>query len=239
MMKTIWLEDIGEVNLVRSKRAKNIRISIKPLKGVTLTYPYFSSKRNAIRFLEEKKTWIKKNLLKVKKIENQKTIFNSDTIFNTYEHQLTLKKWNKETYRITRENGVLEIKYPESKPLMLDEVQQRIRKEIEKTWKIEAEKYFPKAFNNLASKNGFNYQSLVIKNVKSKWGSCSHKNDIILSLHLMRLPKHLIKYVMLHELCHTLEKNHQAPFWNLMNKVTNNQARILDKELKNYSAKIY
>ena len=79
----------------------------------------------------------------------------------------------------------------------------------------------------------------MIKNVVSKWGSCSYKNDIVFSLHMMRLPAHLIKYIVLHELCHTIEKNHQTPFWNLMNTVTNNKAKLLDQELKQYSTKIY
>lgn len=235
----IWVNEIGNVTLKRSKRAKNIRISIKPEVGVTLTYPYFANKKRALSFLEEKKDWIKKNLAKIEVIENQKTVFSHETIFTTYEHQLVLKKWDKPSYRTTRENGLLLIKYPINESVSSREVQDRIRFEIEKTWKLEAEKHFPKAFHQLAVKYGFDYSSLTIKNVKSKWGSCSYHNDIILSLHLMRLPKHLIKYVMLHELCHTKEKNHQAPFWNLMNKVTNNQAKQLDKELKAYRTKFY
>ncbi|HIP35703.1 MAG TPA: M48 family peptidase, partial [Crocinitomix sp.] len=59
-----------------------------------------------------------------------------------------------------------------------------------------------------------------------------------LSLHLMRLPEYLIDYVILHELCHTIEKNHGKYFWALLEKVSPG-ARKLAKELKKYNARIY
>jgi predicted metal-dependent hydrolase len=55
----------------------------------------------------------------------------------------------------------------------------------------------------------------------------------------MRLPDYLIDYVILHELCHTKEKNHGIKFWNLLDKCTDNKAKTLSKEINNYSTFIY
>lgn len=54
----------------------------------------------------------------------------------------------------------------------------------------------------------------------------------------MRLPDHLIDYVILHELVHTVHHNHSKNFWKLLDTVTGG-AKILDKELRKYRIEIY
>ena len=54
----------------------------------------------------------------------------------------------------------------------------------------------------------------------------------------MRLPDHLIDYVILHELSHTRVKNHSPNFWRLLDQVSGN-ARTLDKEIKSFRTDIY
>jgi len=90
----------------------------------------------------------------------------------------------------------------------------------------------------LAKKHNFNYQKLTIKNTKTRWGSCSFKNNINLSLHLMRLKEELIDYVILHELVHTKVKNHSKEFWMTLD-IHCPESKKLDKELKKYSLIIF
>ncbi len=95
----------------------------------------------------------------------------------------------------------------------------------------QAKEYLPNRVKELASSHKFKYNSLRIKNVKTIWGSCSNKNNINLNLNLMKLKPELIDYVILHELCHTIEKNHSQKFWNLLEKHLPD-AKKLRKELK-------
>ena len=63
---------------------------------------------------------------------------------------------------------------------------------------------------------GFKYEKVRIKNQKTRWGSCSAKRNINLNLRLMMAPDEAIDYVIIHELCHLLELNHNPAFWALV-----------------------
>jgi len=97
-----------------------------------------------------------------------------------------------------------------------------------------AQSVLPALLAKLAVLHGFTYSCIKIRKSRSLWGSCSSKKAINLSLYLMLLPEHLIDYVLLHELCHTVHMNHGPAFWNLLNKCTENKARELRKEIRGY-----
>ena len=86
----------------------------------------------------------------------------------------------------------------------------------------------------LAVRHGFRYGAVRIKAAKSRWGSCSARNDINLSLFLVTLPEHLAEYIVLHELCPTVHKNHSERFHSLLDDVTGGEHRRLHRELKAY-----
>lgn len=97
-----------------------------------------------------------------------------------------------------------------------------------------AKLYLPQRLFDLARNNGFIYKGLTIRNSKTRWGSCSSKKNINLSIYMMILPPHLIDYVILHELCHTIHMNHSPEFWALLDKYTGNKAKALRQEMKQY-----
>ncbi|MCK4466289.1 MAG: M48 family metallopeptidase, partial [Bacteroidales bacterium] len=70
------------------------------------------------------------------------------------------------------------------------------------------------------------------------WGSCSSRNNINLNLHIMRLPEKLADYIILHELTHTVHKNHGKKFWSLLTEFTGD-GKGLAKELRNYDIQIF
>jgi Predicted metal-dependent hydrolase len=101
--------------------------------------------------------------------------------------------------------------------------------------KQEAIDYLPSELKALADQYGFHYQTCKIGKSKTHWGSCSFTGTIRLSIYLMRLPKNLIHYVLLHELCHTVHHNHKTEFWILLDQCTNGQAKQLRKSLRQHS----
>ena len=103
---------------------------------------------------------------------------------------------------------MIDVSIPQSNAVEDAEVQNEIRRAIERAWRKEAKEYLPKRVSDLANIHKFEFNKVSVKNSKTRWGSCSFDNSINLSLHLMRLPDHLVDYVILHELVHTKIKNH-------------------------------
>lgn len=60
------------------------------------------------------------------------------------------------------------------------------------------------------------HASIYIKDIRTKWGSCSSRGNLSFNYKLQFLPSHLIDYIVVHELCHLKEMNHGKMFWELV-----------------------
>ncbi|WP_034416090.1 M48 family metallopeptidase [Candidatus Ruthturnera calyptogenae] len=67
-----------------------------------------------------------------------------------------------------------------------------------------------------------NYKKVYLKAQKTKWGSCSHVNNINLNYLLIMAPMNVIDYVIVHELAHIKHKHHQSEFWQLVKSILPN-----------------
>jgi predicted metal-dependent hydrolase len=236
--KLIYCREIGEIKLVRNPRARKLSIRVKPFDGVIVSIPPRISFTYAEQFVREKQEWIRTSLLKTAIYEEMLTVFDDDTSFATKKHHLYIDKWDRDTLSIRVLNWKIMVKYPKNANVRDEQIQKAIRRAIERALMIEATEFLPLRVLQLAKKLGFSYKSLSIRNSKTRWGSCSRDNRINLNIHLMRLPLHLIDYVIIHELCHTVQKNHGPAFWDLMEKVLP-YSKVLNNELKKYQTKVY
>ena len=87
----------------------------------------------------------------------------------------------------------------------------------------------PPRLAELAARHGFSYNRVTIKHNATNWGSCSARSNINLNLNIVRLPKVLQDYVLLHELCHLRHQDHGHAFHLLLEHVlTDNVIRLMD-----------
>ena len=89
--------------------------------------------------------------------------------------------------------------------------------------------------NELSARHGLCYARVFVKNQKTRWGSCSEKNNINLNVNLAHLPEELMDYAILHELVHTRIKNHGKRFWELLLSYMPD-AKRRDRALNDYQA---
>ena len=60
--------------------------------------------------------------------------------------------------------------------------------------------------------------SIVLRNMPTRWGSCTPKGKLILNPELIKAPRGCIEYVIIHELCHLVYLNHTQRFFDLQTK---------------------
>ena len=233
--KYINIEQLGTVSFTINERSTRLRLSIKSGGEIVVSMPVSVLYRDAIHFVESKTDWILKQRTKIRA---SVTLFAPESCFKTRFHQLAITKGNTNKVYNRVGNGIVQIFIPEKVNHEQPKIQEFIKNTLVDVMRWEAKVYLPKRLKELADKHGFKYQNVSIKNASTRWGSCSSANNINLNLHLMRVPEHLIDYVLLHELTHTVVKNHSEKFWLLLEQCYPN-ARKADKEMNNYRTQTF
>jgi predicted metal-dependent hydrolase len=116
----------------------------------------------------------------------------------------------------------------------LEDAHQTLSRQTAEVDEAEAKKKIVARLNELAKRHGFAFNRVSVRSLKSRWGSCSHKNNISLNIRLSVLPEEMLEYVILHELVHTHTRNHSKDFWKELDRLVGN-AKALDLRLKRYN----
>ena len=92
---------------------------------------------------------------------------------------------------------------------------------------IEAKAKLPRLVSRYAKSMNIEYEKVLIKNQKTRWGSCSDRGNISLNCLLIRVPSYVRKYVIVHELAHRKIMNHSIDFWAVVAKEMPNYRRAI------------
>ena len=97
---------------------------------------------------------------------------------------------------------------------------------LKKFYKFNAIKIIDPIFDEWTYKTQLFPNKIGYRYAKSRWGSCSYKNDISINYKLLQFEKKAIEYVVLHELCHIEHKNHSKKFWDLVHFYMNDYKSV-------------
>lgn len=194
--------DIEDIKIERSRR---MSIVLKILRdgSVIVKAPYLVPERIIRDFIKKNSELINKNRKKImRSVSAKKKYVNGEKFLylgNEYELQI---------------GNFITLQVHQNKLLFPQALLFRAEKEIENWYLREAKQTINTLLVEYAKEMKTSFVSVHFSDTRSKWGSCTHDNRLQFNWRLIMAPLLVVRYVIIHELVHTSEKNHSHLFWS-------------------------
>ena len=222
MNKVIFGRKTIRFSVIRStRRKKTIALSIEPDGKVLVRVPVNTSYSRLTHVVKSKAEWIITKLGSLNDVSQQvKKEFVSGESFYYLGRHMRLKilkdrDIKKTVVRMYR--GRLEVIMNTAGKN--GKVPEEIRDAITKWYKIQAARRIRKRVEIYADKMGLTVPSVLIRDQKKIWGSCSTKGVLRFNWRIIMAPMSLVDYVVVHELCHLKYRNHSKSFWGYLGMI--------------------
>lgn len=203
--------------LLTFNHRKNLKISVHPDLRVTVDAPSERSVEEVLARVRNRVPWIlkqKRYYDRFQPIQPERQFVSGESHLYLGKHyRLKISKSDTQSVRLKGGYFHVSLERPETKD--------HVKSTLLKWYKEHAYKLFTSRLNALYEKFSsmdLPLPKLNIKEMSTRWGSCSKGGIITLNLHLIKAPLNSIDYVIMHELCHLLEHNHTDKFYKLLAK---------------------
>ena len=208
---------VPEYTVKRSPNAKSIRLKVTPHDGLSVIVPRDFDEQQIPAILLRKKVWIAEKLEQA--IEKRR--FLGPMPIEQLPEFLPLRALSQEwriSYKAVESKigvwlraGDNELVF-ESAQFDRDPVILKLKQWLRS--KVRGE-LFP-LVRAIAAKSGFEVNDLLVKSQRTRWASCSSRKNLSLNTKLLFIAPELVRYVIMHELSHTVHMNHSSDFWRLV-----------------------
>jgi predicted metal-dependent hydrolase len=218
-----------------SDRAKHVSIKVSHLSEVEIVVPRGFDMQQIPAILKKRQDWIAKTTQRIAaERRSLSPSTQSPQVAAPFPEQLSLRSLLEEWtvhYQPT-ESTQITFTTPEPHQLL-------IRGKVDRTnyspalqyWlKRKAEAHLNPWLRLVSRETNLPCNQIAVRGQKTLWASCSGSKNVSLNFKLLFLPPHLVRYVFIHELCHTIHLNHSEHFWGLVEEKEPDY-RLLDTEL--------
>lgn len=182
--------------IIRSQR-KSLSITISDINKITVRCSWSLPSAKIEEFLDGKAQWIDKVITR----NAERLAMNDDVI---------------EYRKIYFDGKKLPLVISDANKITAEAVYVKSRLDIEKLYVKTCAGNFIAEVNEIAKEAKLYPNGISVKKYKGRWGCCDAKNNLIFNFILFMLPPEVRRYVIVHELCHTLCHNHSPAFWKLV-----------------------
>lgn len=198
------MKDIIIDEIIRTRR-KTLQLTITREARLIIRAPLRLSEKRIYAFVEEKRGWIlKKQAEALKRLEA--------TPGPDYPDGSKLLFLGRE-YTLAYKSDTRHIALHEESIIIPEVYRENPRPFLIKWYQAQARRYIMAILPELSSQTGISYAGVRLSSARKRWGSCNAKNGLSFSWPLIMAHPRAVEYVVIHELCHVLHKNHSKDFW--------------------------
>lgn len=198
---------------IQRKKVKNINLRVYPNLEIRVSVPEKMEIATIKRMVISKEEWIKERLKKYEeqiRLTKRRYISGEDHYVNGKRYILKVVDSNTPSVKI--ENAKSLVMYVR-KSSSVENKEKLMNSFYKEQLSIKINKYLPELENLIEVKS----EGYSIRKMKNKWGSCNNENkSLIFNVDLAKKKDSEIKYVIIHELLHLIEKKHNDHFRELM-----------------------
>ncbi|MEB3358339.1 MAG: SprT family zinc-dependent metalloprotease [Synechococcales bacterium] len=200
-----------------SQRAKRITIKVSTKAEVEVVVPPQCDRQRLTRFLEAKQDWIEATIRTMQFQRQERSDETQALLPSTVLLRSLTEEWTI-TYEPTAEEQItIQVPQPLCLTLRGAVSDQSYCQFALQHWVRQKAKYHLEPWlREVSQEVKLPCNAISIRRQKTRWASCSTKYNISLNDKLLFLPPELVRYVFIHELCHTQHMNHSAEFWALV-----------------------
>ncbi|HEY9621612.1 MAG TPA: SprT family zinc-dependent metalloprotease [Crinalium sp.] len=215
-----------------SPRAKHVSIKVSHLGEVEVVVPKGFDQRKIPDMVRQRQDWIAKT---IERIEAERLSLGPAS-HSTLPEKIPLRSIPEDwavTYRPTKDGQTRLTSAIAHKLIIqgaIDDVEacrQMLQRWLARKAKLHLESWLYRVSEEVE----LPFDAVSVRGQKTRWASCSSNRSISLNYKLLFLPPSLVRYVFVHELCHTVHLNHSSRFWHLVEEKEPNY-KELDKELR-------
>ena len=221
---------IGNVDyhLRVSNKARNVTLKVNRNNGLEVVVPSNFDFQLLPDILSSRANWIERQLQRFEALPGKFEVDWPPVAMHLRgagrDFRLEYRQVSGARIRLNQDGGFLQIDHPEYYD------NEDLASLFVKWLKKLAQRHCERIANELSEKTGLKFRKVVVRGQKTRWGSYSSRGTLSLNYKLLFLPEHLLRYVILHELAHSVHMNHSAEFWCLLESI-DPEARKNDKQL--------
>lgn len=207
--------------LRRSNRKRSIGISVDPIEGVIIIAPAKLSPPYVHQAVSRRASWIVSKLRALHEFSSQARIreFVSGESFSylgrNYRLKIIPSVEAEPSVRLL--HGRFEIRIDSQTSVSMR--REIARAELSRWYQKHAAIRIPERVTVLSLRLGITAPQILIRDQQRRWASCDRKGKIRFNWRIIMAPRSLVDYVVAHELCHLIHRDHSSGFWKLLRTI--------------------